>query len=82
MAVFFWKNGFEFVANNRELYMYAEQFSNSPYSELVDHKELEKHFEPMIKVLQNGIEQKVIKSIYQELENSLNEGYNGLKNQR
>ena len=59
----FWKNGFEFVEKNRELYMYAEQFANSPYSENVDHKELEKHFEPMIRVLQNGIEQKVIKDV-------------------
>ncbi|NNG26616.1 MAG: TetR/AcrR family transcriptional regulator [Ignavibacteriaceae bacterium] len=59
----FWKNGFDFVAKNRELYMYAEQFSNSPYSEKVDHKVLEKHFEPMLRVLQNGIEQKVIKDV-------------------
>jgi len=59
----FWKNGFDFVANNKELYMYAEQFSNSPYSEVVNHKELEKHFEPMIRVLQNGIDQKVIKDV-------------------
>ena len=43
--------------------MYAEQFSNSPYSDKVDHKELEKHFEPMIRVLQNGVDQKVIKDV-------------------
>ena len=59
----FWKNGFEFVTTNRALYQYAEQFSNSPYYDLVDHKEIEKHFEPMIKVLQKGIEQKVIKDV-------------------
>ena len=59
----FWKNSFEFVRNNRSLYQYSEQFSNSPYSELVDHTELEKHFEPFHKVLQKGIEQKVIKDV-------------------
>ena len=62
-----WKNGFEFVKTNRALYQYAEQFSNSPYYDLVDHKEIEKHFEPMIKVLQKGIEQKVIKDVSFEI---------------
>ena len=59
----FWKNGFEFINQNRELYQYSEQFSSSPYSDLVNHSELEKHFEPFITVLQKGIEQKVIKDV-------------------
>jgi len=58
-----WVNGFEFVKGNVSLYQYSEQFSNSPYSDLVNHKELEKHFEPIIKVLQKGIEEKVIKDV-------------------
>jgi AcrR family transcriptional regulator len=58
-----WKSGFDFVMKNKSLYQYSEQFSNSPFSDLVDHKELEKHFEPFMKVLQNGIEQKVIKDV-------------------
>jgi len=58
-----WKNGFAFVSQNRELYQYSEQFSNSPFSDLVDHEKLEKHFEPFIKILQKGIEQKVIKDV-------------------
>ena len=63
----FWKNGFEFVRKNRGLYQYSEQFSNSPYSELVDHKKIEKHFEPMLKVLERGIEQKVLKDVSFEI---------------
>jgi len=63
----FWKNAFEFVKENRSLYQYSEQFSNSPYTELVDHKELEKHFEPLFRVLQNGIDQKVIKNVSFEI---------------
>jgi len=59
----FWKNGFDFVKQNKELYQYSEQFSNSPYSELVNQFELDKHFEPFIKVLQKGIEQKIIKDV-------------------
>ena len=63
----FWKNAFRFVQENRSLYYYSEQFSNSPYSELVNHKELEKHFEPMFAILQNGIDQKVIKNVSFEI---------------
>ncbi len=58
-----WKNGFKFVGENQSFYQYSEQFSNSPYSDLVNHSELEKHFEPLITVLQKGIEQKVIKNV-------------------
>ena len=58
-----WVNTFEFVKNNKEISRYAEQFGSSPYSDLVDHAELEKHFEPIIEVLQSGIEQKVIKDV-------------------
>jgi len=60
----FWKNGFNFIEKNRDLFNYAEQFFNSPYSDLIDHKELEKHFEPMLKVIQRGIEQKIIKDVH------------------
>lgn len=63
----FWLNGFEYVSKNREYYKYTEQFSNSPYSELVDHVTVEKHFEPMLKVLQKGIDQKVIKNVPHEM---------------
>ncbi|PKL81980.1 MAG: hypothetical protein CVV24_12450 [Ignavibacteriae bacterium HGW-Ignavibacteriae-3] len=62
-----WLNGFEYVAKNIKHYQYAEQFSNSPYSDLVDHVKVEKHFEPMLKVLQKGIDQKVIKNVPHEM---------------
>ncbi|MFC2134381.1 TetR/AcrR family transcriptional regulator [Bacteroidota bacterium] len=59
----FWRNGFHFISANRSFYQFTEQFSNSPYSDLVNKDEMEKHFAPMIKVLQKGIEQKVIKDV-------------------
>lgn len=59
----FWKNAFDFVKKNRDLYQYSEQFSNSPYTDLVDHTELEKHFEPFLKVIKEGIKQKIIKDV-------------------
>lgn len=58
-----WLNAHNFIKNNRELFQYSEQFSNSPYTEHVDHDELDKHFEPFIKVLKKGVEQKVIKDV-------------------
>ena len=59
----FWNNGFEFVSKNKEYFQFTEQFSNSPYSELVNKEEMEKHFSPMLNVLKKGIEQKVIKDV-------------------
>ena len=58
-----WKNAFEFIAENRSFYKYSEQFANSPYTELVNHDLLEKHFEPLLNILKKGIEQKVIKDV-------------------
>lgn len=59
----FWYNGFEFSSKYNDLYLYLEQFTNSGYNDLVNHDELEKHFEPFKLVLKKGIEQKVIKDV-------------------
>ena len=59
----FWNNGFEFSAKYNDLYLYMEQFTNSAFNELVNHEEVEKHFEPFFDVLKKGIEQKVIKDV-------------------
>ena len=59
----FWNNAFEFTSQNLDRYRFAEQFSNSPFSDLVDKQEVEKYFEPMIRVIQKGIEQKIIKDV-------------------
>ena len=58
-----WFNMFEYISNHSEYYKFAEQFSNSPYSSLVNKKEVEQYFDPLIKVLQSGIEQKIIKNV-------------------
>ena len=59
----FWKNTYNFIEKNRSFYKYSEQFSNSPYIELVDQAELEKNFEPFFRIIQKGIEQKIIKDV-------------------
>jgi AcrR family transcriptional regulator len=56
-----WYNAFDYISQNYEYFCYTEQFSYSPYSSLVDKKEMGKFFEPMINVLDRGIEQKIIK---------------------
>lgn len=63
----FWKNTFNFIGKNRSFYKYSEQFSNSPYIELVNQAELEKSFEPFMKIIKKGIEQKIIKDVPLEI---------------
>ena len=58
-----WKNGFFYIAKNPGLFQFTEQFSYSPYGQLVDKKDVEKYFEPIVKVLQTGVEQKIIKNV-------------------
>ena len=58
-----WQNAFGYVSENLEEFRYTEQFSNSPYREQVDKARLEKHFEPLLQVIQNGISQKIIKDV-------------------
>ena len=58
-----WYNMFAYISNHLEYYKFCEQFSSSPYSSLVNKQELEQHFAPVIKVMQTGIEQKIIKDV-------------------
>ena len=58
-----WFKMFEYISNHLEYYKFIEQFSNSPYSALVNKQEVEQYFEPLAKVLQTGIEQKIIKNV-------------------
>lgn len=58
-----WFNTFIYVAENADEFRYAEQFSNSPFSELVDKKLIEKNFEPLMRIVRKGIEQKIIKNV-------------------
>lgn len=58
-----WRNTFGFTSEHPDYFQFAEQFSNSPYSSLVDQDVVEKYFEPIFKVVQGGIEQKIIKDV-------------------
>jgi hypothetical protein len=50
-------------SNNREQFQFTEQFANSPYHALVDREVVEKYFQPLLEVLQLGIDQKIIKDV-------------------
>ncbi len=62
-----WKSGLGFISENREAFLYAEQFSNSAYSELVDHSELDQYFAPLKKMIDEAIDKKIIKEAPFEL---------------
>lgn len=62
-----WFNMFKFISNNKELFQFTEQFSNSPYSALVNKEEVEKLFLPMIDVFKKGIAQKIIKNVNHDI---------------
>jgi AcrR family transcriptional regulator len=58
-----WFNLFDYISKNKVYFRFTEQFSHSPYSELVKKEEVEKVFEPIYKIVRKGIEQKIIKDI-------------------
>lgn len=58
-----WFKTFDYMSQNQQAFDYMEQFSNSPYSELVNKEVLEKEYLPIITVFQTGIEQKIIKNV-------------------
>jgi len=58
-----WFNMFEYIASHPDYFQFTEQFSNSPYSSLVNKKAVEKYFNPVIAIIQKGIEQKIIKNV-------------------
>ncbi len=62
-----WKNTFAFNRQHRDWFQYVEQFSNSPFSDLVNPEEIEKYYEPIMEVLRSGIERKILKDVPHEM---------------
>jgi len=58
-----WFNIFKFTVKSPEYFQFTEQFSNSPFSELVDRNQVEKSFKPVYQTVQRGIDQKIIKNV-------------------
>jgi AcrR family transcriptional regulator len=62
-----WLNTSDFIYKHPELANYAEQFQNSPYYDSVDSKEAESSFEPILKIIEKGIKQKILKDVNLEI---------------
>jgi AcrR family transcriptional regulator len=62
-----WRNTFSYVSKNVEEFRYAEQFSYSPYSELVDRAQVQQSFAPLVRVIRRGIDEKIIKDVDPDL---------------
>jgi AcrR family transcriptional regulator len=62
-----WLNMFRFASKHPDYFQFSEQFANSPYADLVDRNAIEKYFDPLLKVFQKGIEQKVIKAVSHDI---------------
>ena len=58
-----WFNMFQYATEHSHYFNFAEQFANSPYADLIDIDEVESYFEPIIKALNKGIDQKIIKNV-------------------
>ncbi len=58
-----WVNMFRHIEERQADFQFTEQFSNSPYTDLVDSEEVDKLLLPIVQVVQKGIEQKIIKNV-------------------
>jgi len=58
-----WFKMFDYITRHPDYFKYTEQFANSPYQSLVNKQEIEKYFDPVINVLLQGVEQKIIKNV-------------------
>ena len=58
-----WFNMFRYTMEHSRYFQFAEQFVNSPYADLINLEEVESYFEPIIRTLQKGIDQKIIKNV-------------------
>ena len=58
-----WFNMFRYTMEHSHYFHFAEQFGNSPYADLINIEEVESYFEPIIKALHKGIDQKIIKNV-------------------
>ena len=58
-----WFNLFDYISKNKDYFRFTEQFSHSPYLELVKKEEVERVFEPIYKIVKIGIDRKIIKDV-------------------
>lgn len=59
-----WYRAFDYVSNHNEEFQFKEQFSNSPYSDLLnaENENVQKYFAPLTMTIERGIKEKIIKN--------------------
>ena len=58
-----WFDLFKFTAKHPDYFQYSEQFSNSPYYDQVNQKEIDRMFMPIANLIRRGIQLKIIKDM-------------------
>ena len=58
-----WYDLFTYVSTHRESFQFKEQFSNSPFLDLIDSEELNKYFKPLEKTFERGVYGKILKDV-------------------
>lgn len=58
-----WHRVFDYIMQNPDKFKFTEQFSNSPFADLVNKEEVNEFFAPVYVVLQQGVDQKIIKNV-------------------
>ncbi len=59
----FWYNSFDYIGQFPHYFQFTEQFSSSPFSDLVNKEAVENSYAQMMQVIQKGITQKIIKDV-------------------
>ncbi len=58
-----WFNLFRFTAEHPDYFHFSEQFSNSPFFERINQKEIDRMFTPIADIIRRGITLKIIKNV-------------------
>jgi AcrR family transcriptional regulator len=58
-----WNNSFKFISENRDCIQYTEQFTNSPYNDLVDDTQSAEIFQPFRTALESAAKKRIIKEV-------------------
>ncbi len=62
-----WINLFRFSAQHIDFSQFSEQFSNSPYNDQVDQKQIDRMFSPLGQLIKQAIKWKIIKDVDPDL---------------
>jgi AcrR family transcriptional regulator len=58
-----WFNLFQFTVEHPDYFHFSEQFSNSPYNDEINQKQIDRMFTPIATLVRRGIALKIIKNV-------------------